>query len=454
MVNFGEVGAGGRPDRVAERRAVGVGRVDVGHRRGVLRHRDGGGRPAVGRDDHRRVVHRVDRDVHRRRRGGAVVVGDGVGEAVARRLRPVVTVGEGAVAVPGDQAVRALAESGDARRRQRAVDVGVVGEHVHGHDRSGLVHGREVGAGDRRVVHRRHVHRQRIGGGAEVDAVAHLEADDGVGAAVLVGVRHEPQPSGRDVERADLLVERHVGPVAGAREVVLQAAVARERGDLHRLQRVAVGVGIGAEVAEPEHLRGILESLDRVVGRGRRLVERRDAEQHVVLIGAPEACCGQILPGGPAGRVGGVARDDQRVGAGALEHIRLAVDDVALRVDAKRPGGGHGILWFLDTKPAGRSAPAATCPWLLRASCWTTLMPGRMTDGRRHGVHRSVEAGRPAENVDQGILALSDSCKLCEACTVFAARWAEVKPATGRPSPDGAVAAPVRRGLAILGARG
>ena len=99
---------------------------------------------------------RVDRQADGRGRRAAGTVIDGIGEAVAGGLGAVVRIGESAVVVVDDGAVAALGEGGDARRRQRAVGIAVVGQHVdRGHraafrNRGGIAvrHRRVVGAED------------------------------------------------------------------------------------------------------------------------------------------------------------------------------------------------------------------------------------------------------------------------------------------------------------------
>ena len=106
---------------------------NVGRRVGLGQVADVGG-------EHRGVVDRGDGDVHGRGRCAACTVIDGVGEAVAGGLGAVVGIGEGAVVVVDDGAIGALAEAGDVRRRERAVDVAVVGQHVDRDHRTAFRH--------------------------------------------------------------------------------------------------------------------------------------------------------------------------------------------------------------------------------------------------------------------------------------------------------------------------
>ena len=131
--------------------------------------------------------------------------------------------------------------------------------HVSGPDAAAC---HEVGgvAGGRR---QRHVDRDRVGAGALVGAVAHLEGEARIGTAALHPIRGEDELVRVDVGLRDGLIHHD------RRAVVRQRALPRQGDDLHAHEAVA-GVRVGeVEVRRREGVGHALARRHRVV-RGRR----------------------------------------------------------------------------------------------------------------------------------------------------------------------------------------
>ncbi len=242
--------------------------------------------------DGRAVVDAVDGDgdgVGRRAEVGAV--GDleadvGVGRAV------LVGIGHEAELAGGDFGCRdhLVGGDGDPARAGVVLERAVGGERRDLHQRDGRAFGVAVGAevgqredggrvfvdGDRiirrgrGIVDGRNVDRQGVSRRTEVGAVGDLEADVGVGRAVLVGIGHEAELACGDVGGRDHLVRGDRDP-AGA-GVVLQHTVGGERGHLHRRDGRAFRIAVAAEVGQCEDGGRVLDDGNRIVRRGRRVV--------------------------------------------------------------------------------------------------------------------------------------------------------------------------------------
>src|SRR5262245_49987931 len=227
----------------------------------------------------------------------------------------------------------------DAHRgKGRAFDIGV-GAKVAEREHQGRVLGggdRVVGRGGRGVAYGC-IPGAQVAGSAEGGGVGDLEADGGVGAAVLVQIGGEAQPSGRDVGIADHLVQRDRGLDAGAGGVELHPSPTRRSSDLHRGKGRAFDIGVGAKVAEREHQGRVLGGGDRVVGRGGRIVHRGDVG-------------GERVAGSAEGGAVGDLGDDGGVGAAVL---------VQIGGEAQPPGGDVGSADHLVQRDPGPGAGAA-----------------------------------------------------------------------------------------------
>ena len=151
------------------------------------------------------------------------------------------------------------------------VDGGRV-ERIEGHDRG--------------VVDRADIDRDGVGRRIEVDAiiggaavVADLETDDGVAGAVGILGRREDQVA--DVANGNLCAD--ADRVAGE----LEAAATGDAGDEHRGELVCRRVVrvAEAEVGCGEGVALVLVDRDRVVGTGRRVVDRCDGDRDRVHVG-------------------------------------------------------------------------------------------------------------------------------------------------------------------------
>ena len=278
---------------------------------------------------------------------------------------------------------------------------------------------------DRDQGFRRHVDRQRVGGGAEQRTIADTEADRRVGAAALVGVRHEAQTTGIDVGAADLLVQRHVSPGAAVL-AVLQRAVGLERGDAHRCQGRALDVGIGAEIAHRQQARHVLLSQDRIVARDGRVIDRGHGERDDVN-GAGEGgraavrrrvdllagAAGGLVPGAEGQRAGDAAVE---VGGGLEVHARLAVGLQQQRLrrpdraggDPVRAAVGAVVQRAVHVDARDGDAPRVASVGIGHAA---DEISHRQTDGARRRAGVLGQRRQPEHRVGQdgGVVAASDA---------------------------------------------
>ena len=138
------------------------------------------------------------------------------------------------VAAPGS------ARDLDRQKRIGRAVVGIAAAEVRRRERIGCVlGGRTVLSHRRRIVHRRDVDRDGVGGGIKIDAaigraaiVLHLEGEAGIASAVGIGRRRELQQPAINVRNTHRLPRRHRNVVVG------QRARPRQRRDLHRQQRI------------------------------------------------------------------------------------------------------------------------------------------------------------------------------------------------------------------------
>ena len=306
-----------------------------------------GARARVG-DAHRRVVDRGDRDGEGRGGGQAAVrrgVGDGRDRAVpvgdrdegvtavgVQRERTDVGDGEGRADRAGDAVDR------EGRDRQRAVDVGVVGEDV-ARDRGGVFQARgRVGDRDRRVVDRGDRERERRGRGGR--AVGQRVGDDRDG-AVPVGDRRE------DVGTVGVDLDRALGGDRGRLAGRVGRDVAADR-ELRHGQGGVLDVGVvGEHVAHQVGVfgarLGVGDAHRRVVDRGDRDGEGRGGGQAAVRRGV----------GDGRDRAVPVGDRDEGVGARRGQHEAADVGDIEGRADRAgdaidregrdREGRGFGV---------------------------------------------------------------------------------------------------------------
>ena len=142
---------------------------------------------------------------------------------------------------------------------------------ILGH-RHGLVHS------GRRIIDRAHAQRQCVCAEAVGRSVRHLEAKGGVVRTVGIRTTRVAQFAGIDVGRSDLLVERHVRPVRAV-AAVFEFAQALQCRDLDAGNRRGFDVAVGPEVIDRQHRGRVFKHRHRVVGRHRRVVDRRDVNR-------------------------------------------------------------------------------------------------------------------------------------------------------------------------------
>ena len=140
----------------------------------------------------------------------------------------------------------------------------------------------------RGVIDRGDVEGERVGAGAETEAVIDLEAQAGLTVAVQVGAGGEAQFAGVDVGYRNDLILCYVRPTAA---VVLQGAGGRQGGDLDRGKGVwrRIAIGVGAEVGTGQYNGRVFKRCGAVVGAGGREVDQdggvdRTAAQAAVSI--------------------------------------------------------------------------------------------------------------------------------------------------------------------------
>ena len=209
------------PGGVATGDAVGDGvaitvRVDVGEAVADVGHGSAGryvlvqGHAGIGND--RCVVDRGDDDGH----GGRCTVDAAVGADVGDGRGAGEIGGRGEDQLAGNNADGALSriDAGGLDGQRRAVDIGVIGQHVDG-DRSLLGGGGGVGCGDRCIVGRRNG--DGHGGRCTVGAAVGADVGDGRGAGEIGG-RGEDQLAGNNADGA--LSRIDAGGLDGQRRAV------------------------------------------------------------------------------------------------------------------------------------------------------------------------------------------------------------------------------------------
>ena len=144
----------------------------IDHRSGVFVQ----DRSVVNRDN--RVVHRIDRNTDNRRRGVAVGIGDGIGEAIAAVIVGFRGIDEIAIRVHGYHAMLRL---GKAIKGQAAIRSHVVGQRINDRGRI-FIKARHIGHRHRHVIRRIHgqIDNRRIGAAGAVT--------DLIGKAVRTGI--------------------------------------------------------------------------------------------------------------------------------------------------------------------------------------------------------------------------------------------------------------------------
>ena len=350
--------------------------IDIGIVAQNARHPDGQRRVFVGGEGivhrHRRVVHRIDRQVDGGGIGIAGAVIGLVGEAVGAVEIGVGRIGEGAVAV---QRQRAMGRARDHGAGQRIVfHIGVVAQHAGRGDGQGrvFVGGEGVIHRHRRVVHR--IDGEIDGGDVGIRGPVIRLVGEAVG-AVIIGVRRigegavAVQRQGamgrasdhgagqrivfrvgvvaqhtrrRDVERRVLVgdegvVHRH-GRVIVRQEDVVDHVIGAvgEADELDILQRIGavpprivVGDGAGqvAGMAEGQRILGMEPLIDRRIRSGAAI-------QHIVALAA-----GQHVVAGAAGQAVGAIAADQRRGDIARDgEVEEAAENIALAIEDEGAG--------------------------------------------------------------------------------------------------------------------
>ncbi|MCY1517474.1 hypothetical protein D9M68_521550 [compost metagenome] len=259
-------------EHVAGIRVTGIGQQlgggeDIRHILGARRQRD---RPA----DRRRVIAVADAEVEVGA-GAEAAVGGGDAQLQAADLGIARGAAEGlrrrVEAQPARQWI-AIGESG-AVAEGVAIDIGEGASRHRETERAvlaGDLVGQCIGQG-RCVIDGGYQDAQGVGAVSEGAAVADLEGDVGIGAAVAIRRRHEAQPAPVQVRPTDDLVENHRGPGAAIEQ--LQATGSRQSSNADGGQRGAFRVVVAAEIRGAQQHRGVFEGGQAVIGGGGRVVD-------------------------------------------------------------------------------------------------------------------------------------------------------------------------------------
>ncbi|MNE16131.1 hypothetical protein D3C76_585590 [compost metagenome] len=234
-------------------------------------------RPRARCGDDGRIVGVVDGQGETAARRGSAAIGGRHSHAQAAHIAVARRTAEAAIGRVEAQPTRQRVTVGQAG----AVAEGIANIHIgKSTERYGVAEGRvfagilrEQNSGHGRcIVDRVDVDAQGIGIDGEGRAVADLEADADIAAAVAIEGRDELQLASIEVGLADDLVLNHRDP--GTAVVVLQAAECWQCGDFHRCQRAVFRVAVGTEVTAAQDSRCVLQQSPAVIGRGGGNVDR------------------------------------------------------------------------------------------------------------------------------------------------------------------------------------